>query len=79
MKRLATWVLCVAFVFLAGCGMFGDSRLYTGILNLCAKCHADGTGQPAGLDNLKTSAPGAEGVGGTSAKCKFTMDHWSRK
>jgi hypothetical protein len=78
-KKILSLMACVAVVFLVGCGMFGDTRLYTGILNLCAKCHADNPTAPAGMDNLKRSAPGAEGVGGTSAKCKFTMDHWTRK
>jgi hypothetical protein len=77
-KKILSLMACILLVSVMGCGMFGDTRLYTGILNLCAKCHADNPTAPAGMDNLKRSAPGAEGVGGTSAKCKFTMDHWTR-
>jgi len=76
-KKILSLLACFAMVLLMGCGMFGDSRLYTGILNLCAKCHADNLTAPAGMDNLK-SVPGAEGPGGNGAKCKFTMDHWTR-
>lgn len=77
MKRAASWCLCfvLASAFLAGCGMFGDSRLYTGLLALCARCHA-GAEAPA-----KTNAiPGAAGMQGSAGKsggfrCDFTMDH----
>ena len=77
MKRAIHWLLCVAAVALAGCGMFGDSRLYTGILGLCAKCHSDGEA-PSKATLLETAPPGPRGPAGSvicPTRCAFTMGH----
>lgn len=79
MKRFGQWLLCVVFVVFSGCAMFGDTRLYTGILGLCAKCHADGAA-PSKETLLKTSAPGVMGPAGTQSiicptRCTFSMGH----
>jgi hypothetical protein len=80
MKRAASWFLCVALVLLSGCAMFGDTRLYTGLLGLCARCHAPGDAPDAA--NVKPAfkpAPGATGpqskAEGCATRCTFTMSH----
>jgi hypothetical protein len=81
MKRIVSWLLYLVLTvaFFTGCGMFGDTRLYTGLYALCAKCHLDNpAAPPAGMEKLKQSTPGAEGIGGSTGKCTFQMDHWSR-
>jgi hypothetical protein len=77
-KNLLRWLFCLALVvvFCSGCGMFGDTKLYTGLLALCARCHADSI--PAEVSPLDKSAPGEKGPGGRAgcaAKCTFTMSH----
>jgi len=76
-KKIIPWLLCVVFVILAGCGMFGDTRLYTGILGLCAKCHADGAA-PSKATLLETAPPGPRGPASSlicPTRCTFSMGH----
>ena len=79
MKRAASWFLCCVLsgALLAGCGMFGDSRLYAGLLGLCAKCHvADLVPSKATL--LEIAPPGPRGPAGSvicPTHCTFSMGH----
>jgi hypothetical protein len=64
-------------VFIMGCGMFGDSRLYTGLLGLCAKCHAENGTPPSKATVLPEAGPMGN-VGKTEGavcptKCTFKM------
>lgn len=56
MKKLGTWLLCVGFTFICGCGMFGSTEFYASLAQMCMRCH--GSSSPSKSDVLpgKTKA-----------------------